>query len=119
MRRGELWLADLAGGPTTPSGTGPQPGHPVVVVSNDAANAAAAALRRGHVTVVPVSTGAGRGRPFQVELDPQETGLREPAKAQAEQVRSLSAARLSRRIGALSPQTMRALDDALRVHLGL
>lgn len=119
MRRGELWLADLQASPGGGKNDRHEPGHPVVVVSNDAANTAAASLRRGHVTVVPVSTGAGRARPFQVELDPQETGLREPAKAQAEQIRSLAAARLLRRIGALSPQTMRALDDALRLHIGL
>ncbi|MGH3614327.1 MAG: type II toxin-antitoxin system PemK/MazF family toxin [Pseudonocardia sp.] len=41
------------------------------------------------------------------------------SKARAEQVRSVSASRIGRRIGALSTDLVTALDDALRLHLGL
>jgi len=41
------------------------------------------------------------------------------SKAQAEQVRSVSVQRVGRRCGALTVEHVRALDQALRLHLGL
>jgi len=47
------------------------------------------------------------------------TGLRFDAKAQAEQVRSVAVERLGPVVGRLPAPIMEAVDEALRVHLGL
>lgn len=90
-----------------------------MIVSNDNANATAARLGRGVVTVVPVTSNTTRVFPFQVLLPAAETGIHVDSKAQAEQVRSVSVERLGPVIGRLSTRLMAELDDALRVHLQL
>ncbi len=93
--------------------------RPAVLVSNDGANTTAARLGRGVVTVVPVSSNVSRVYPFQVLLAASETGLDRDSKAQAEQVRSISVERVSHKMGAVPPDIMGAVDDALRLHLAL
>jgi len=93
--------------------------RPAVVVSNDGANAAAALLGRGVVTVVPVTTNVARVFPFQVFLPADETGLERDSKAQAEQIKSVSMGRIGPRIGAVSADLLLKLDEALRLHLAL
>lgn len=87
------------------------------MVSNDRANATAARLGRGVVTVVPVTSAVARVHPFQVLLPADETGLSVDAKAQAEQVRSVSVARLGQVIGEVPVHLMAHLEDALGLHL--
>lgn len=116
MRRGEIWQVAL----DPVRGSEADKTRPAVVVSNDRANATAYRLGRGVVTVVPVTRNVENVYPFQVALaaDP-DNGLPVDSKAQAEQVRSVAVQRLSRRIGRISPDEGRLLDDALRLHLGL
>jgi mRNA interferase MazF len=115
MRRGEIYLVNL-----DPSlGAGTNKIRPAVLVSNDAANAAANRNGRGVVTVVPVTSNTNRVYPFQVLLSSREGGLDRESKAQAEQLRSVDVTRLIRRLGALRPATIHQLDDAIRLHLAL
>jgi len=90
-----------------------------VIVSNDGANLTAERLKRGVITVVPVTSNITRVYPFQVMLPASECGLARDSKAQAEQVRSVAVGRLVRRLGQLPPALMSELEDALRLHLGL
>lgn len=94
--------------------------RPVIVVSNNAANRAAASRGRGVVTVVPVTSNTARVYPFQIRLpvDPA-IGLSVDSKGQAEQVRSIDVARIGQRLGTLPPALIRQLDEALRLHLDL
>ena len=115
MRRGEIRLVDL----DPVRGSEAAKLRPAIVVSNDAANLAAARLGRGVVTVVPITSSIARIYPFQVLLSAAETGLRTDSKAQAEQVRAVSVERIGPRVGSAPPATMAKLDDALRLHLGL
>lgn len=115
MRRGEIRLVDL-----DPALDGEaNKSRPAVIVSNDSANATAARLGRGVITVVPITSNTKRVYPFQVALGSKETGLKTNSKAQAEQIRSVSVQRIGRRLGRLQAPTMRALDEAMRVHLEL
>lgn len=115
MRRGEIRLVDL-----DPSrGSEADKVRPAVLVSNDGANAAAERSGRGVVTVVPLTSNTSRIFPFQVRLPAGETGLPRDSKAQAEQVRALTASRVGRLVGSLPASLLRQLDDALRLHLGL
>lgn len=71
------------------------------------------------VTVVPITSDTTRVFPFQVLLPAAATGLNTDSKAQPEQVRSIDVERLGRRMGVLTTELLEALDDALRLHLGL
>jgi mRNA interferase MazF len=115
MRRGEIRLTDL-----DPARSGEaNKRRPAVIVGNDRANATAARLGRGVVTVVPVTGAVDRVFPFQVLLTADESGLRVDSKAQAEQIRSVSVERLGAVIGRVPTHLMTQLDDALRLHLQL
>lgn len=115
MLRGEIRLTDLE--PARPGEVDKR--RPAVIVSNDRANATAARLGRGVVTVVPITSNTARVFPFQVLLPAEETGIRTDSKAQAEQVRSVSVERIGPVIGRLSTHLVTQLDDALRLHLQL
>jgi mRNA interferase MazF len=114
MRRGDVYLADL--GPARGSEAAKR--RSVVVVSHDALNRIAASLGRGVVTVVPLTTNVVVVHPFQVLVPAGGAGLDRTSKAQAEQVRAIAVERLGPRpVGALAPELLAALDDALRLHL--
>jgi len=66
MRRGEIYYADL--GRTVGSEINKR--RPVLIVSNDANNHAA-----GTVTVLPITSNTSRVYPFELLIDPKESGL--------------------------------------------
>jgi mRNA interferase MazF len=115
MRRGEVRMVDL----DPVRGAEAAKRRPAVIVSNDAANTSAARLGRGVLTVVPITTSLERVYPFQVRLPEGAGGLPRDSKAQAEQVRSIDAERVGKQLGRLPDDLMRALDDALRLHLAI
>lgn len=115
MRRGEIWQVDFD--PARSSEANKY--RPAVIVSNDRANATAARLGRGVVTVVPLTSNIVTVYPFQVLLAAPDSGLTADSKAQAEQIRSVATQRLRRRIGQVSQVELALLDDALRLHLEL
>jgi mRNA interferase MazF len=115
MLRGEIRLTNL----DPVRGSEADKLLPVVVVSNDRANATAGRLGRGVVTVVPVTSNTTRILPFQTLLPAAETGLRIDSKAQAEQVRSVAVERVGPVLGRVPAHAMADLDDALRLHLQL
>jgi mRNA interferase MazF len=115
MLRGEIRLVNL----DPVIGAEANNRRPAVIVSNDGANATAARLGRGVVTVVPVTSNVARVYPFQVKLSAKATGLRTESKAQAEQVRSVAVQRMGPRLGRVPADLMEAIDEALRLHLAL
>jgi len=115
MRRGDIVVVEL----DPRRGTEARKRRPAVLVSNDGANAAADRLGRGVVTVVPLTSNVARVHPFQVLLPARDTGLPADSKAQAEQVRAVDVQRLGRPVGRVPGPLLAALDDCLRLHLGL
>lgn len=115
MLRGEIRLVDL----DPVRGSEANKRRPAVIVSNDGANATAARLNRGVLTVVPVTSNVKRVYPFQVMLPASDCGTTRDSKAQAEQVRSVAIERIGRRLGQLPPSLLSDLEAALRLHLGL
>ncbi len=108
--RGEVWLVDL--NPTRGhEQTGTRPG---LVLSVDLFNHGPAGL----VVMLPLSTVA-KGIPFHVELNPPEGGLKQKSFVKCEDVRSVAKDRLLRRYGTVSPRTMAAVEDRLRILLKL
>ncbi len=115
MLRGEIRLTDLDPARAAEADTR----RPAIIVSNDRANATAARLGRGVVTVVPITSNISRVFPFQVLLPADDVGIRVDSKAQAEQVLSVSIERIGPVIGRLPTHLISKLDDALRLHLQL
>ena len=115
MRRGEIVSVSL----DPARGSEAAKTRPAVVVSNDAANATAARLGRGVITVVPVTSNVARVYPFQVYLPASQTGLPQDSKAQAEQIRSVAVERVGQRLGQLPAALITELERAIRIHLSL
>ena len=108
--RGEVWMVDL-----NPTRGHEQAGkRPALVVSVDLFNEGPAGL----VVVLPITT-KFKGVPLHVELAPPEGGVKERSFVKCEDVRSVSKERLSVSWGMVSPRTMDAVEDRLRLLLGL
>ena len=109
-KRGEVWWVVL-----DPTRGREQAGRrPALVLSADLLNASAA----GIVSVLPI-TSRDRGIRSHVAVEPPEGGLAVPSWILCEQVRTISRERLLGRIGAVSPRTLAAVADRVRVLLDL
>jgi mRNA interferase MazF len=108
--RGEVWLADLG----ATRGHEQAGARPVLVLSVDTFNQGPADL----VVVLPL-TSRYRGVPMHVPLRPPEGGTKTPSVILCDAIRSISKDRLARRWGVVSMQTMSAVEDRLRILLGL
>lgn len=108
--RGEVWNVQLD--PTR--GREQRGSRPALVVSHNTFNKGPAEL----VVIVPL-TGTFRGIPLHVEIKPPEGGVKKTSYAKCEDVRSVSKERLTRRWGSVSPATLAAVADRLRVLLDL
>lgn len=111
MRRGEIYYADLSPG----VGSETNKRRPVLVVSNDANNRAAAT-----VTVLPVTSDISRVFPFEVLLPIKQSGLPKDSKAMAQQIRTISKERLhAGKAGELGKTLMQQIDAAIKLQLAL
>ena len=93
--------------------------RPAVIVSNDGANRAVEELGRGVITVVPLTSRISTVYRFQVLLPPERTGLPAVSRAQAEQMRAVTAERIGDYIGRVPADLLAELDAAIRLHLAL
>ena len=108
--RGEIYDVDHG----QPLGLEPAHFRLGVIVSADLINNGPGAL----VGVVPI-TSARYGLRSHVELEPGDSGLDHESFARCDQIRILSTKRLSSRRGRTSPESMQAVDRALRFVLDL
>ena len=108
--RGEVWMVDL-----NPSRGHEQAGvRPGLLVSVDLFNHGPAGL----IVVLPL-TSVAKGIPFHVELNPPEGGVKVKSFIKCEDIRSGAKERLAHRWGRISGTTMAAVEDRLRILLGL
>jgi len=101
--RGEVWFLNL-----DPTRDREQAGsRPALVLSVDAFNHGPTGL----VRILPVTCKA-KGIPFHVAVAPPEAGIRQPRFI-------VSRSRLGDRWGTVAPDTMAAVEDRLRILMGL
>ncbi|MFM9265065.1 MAG: type II toxin-antitoxin system PemK/MazF family toxin [Oscillatoriales cyanobacterium] len=109
MKRGEIYYANLS--PTV--GSEIDKSRPVLVVSNDANNRAA-----NTVTILPITSNITRVYPFEVLLNPEDSGLSKSSKVQVQQIRTISKQRItSDAVGSLNEEIMQFVNIALKLHL--
>ncbi|MCK4422157.1 type II toxin-antitoxin system PemK/MazF family toxin [candidate division WOR-3 bacterium] len=108
--RGEIWVVNL----------NPTKGHeqagkrPAFVISVDAFNRGPAEL----VVVLPI-TSKYKGIPFHVEVEPPGGNLDKNSYIKCEDIRSISKLRLEKFVGETSKETIREVEDRLRILLNL
>jgi mRNA interferase MazF len=106
MRRGEVWWVEF----DPAVGSEIRKTRPGVIVSNDAAN-----RNLARVVVVPMTSNTGRQYPGEAVV----TVAGQSSKAMADQIMAADKARLKSQLGVLSKADMLAVEDAIKVHLGL
>jgi mRNA interferase MazF len=109
--RGDVWLAD----PTRHlQGREQQGARPVLVISADEINRGPSGLS----VVVPFTT-RNRGVALHVPVSPPEGGLTEHSVLLPEQIHAADQARLIKFLGRVSEETLRTIEDRLRIVLDL
>lgn len=114
MRRGDLYLAELR----PRSGAEIHGEHPVLVISHDSFNRVQGWRS---VTVVPLTTSANQARrgPTVVLIADGVGGLRGDGVAVCHQLTTLDRAKLTRRLGALPPEVLAAVEAGIKAALDL
>ncbi len=110
-RRGEIYLVRLD----------PTVGHeirktrPAVIIQNDVSN------QYSPITIVAAISSKFADPPFprEVVIEGKESGLPKRSAVIVNQIRSVDRLRLETRMGRLSLESMRRVDEALRISLGL
>ena len=89
--------------------------RPALIIQNDVAN------RWSPVTIVAAITSRSEERAYttKVPIDPPEGNLENPSLVLLYQIRTVDRRRLVRRLGRLRPESMRRVDRAIRISLGL
>jgi mRNA interferase MazF len=110
VRRGEVVIVRLD----------PAEGHemkktrPAVVVQNDVGN------ENASTTIVAPATRTHRGYPFEVLVEADESPFEKDSSVRLDQIRVMSTEKRIRSVvGRLNAETMDAIDEALKLSLGL
>ncbi len=111
VTRGEIYRADLD--PVTGSEQGGT--RPVLIIQNDVGNQYSPT-----VIVAAITSKITKGKmPTHIAIPSSISGLPLDSVVLTEQVRTIDKQRLVRRVGALPPDTMREVDEALLLSLGV
>ena len=106
MKRGEVWWVEF----DPAVGSEIRKTRPAVIVSNDAAN-----RNLARVVVIPLSGNVERRYPGEALV----TIAGKPGKAMADRIMAADKSRLKDRLGVLSKSDMRAVEEAILIHLGM
>ena len=111
VARGEIYFAEL-----NPVQGSEQGGiRPVLIVQNDVGNAYSPTT-----IVLAITSQLNKARlPTHVAVPATESGLSRDSVILAEQVRTIDKSRLRQKVARLEPRTMRRIEDAMAVSIGL
>lgn len=106
MKRGEVWWVNFE-----PSVGGEiRKQRPAIIVSNDSAN-----KHLNRVQVVPITSNVDRLYPSEAYVTLND----DPRKALADQLTTVSKTRLQSKIGLLSAEDMKKVEQVIKVHLDM
>ena len=111
VKRGDIYYADLS--PVVGSEQGGM--RPVLIIQNDVGN-------RYSPTVIAAAITSRLGKtklPTHIDIHADRAGLARDSIVLLEQLRTLDKRRLRERMGALDEESMREIDHAIAVSLGL
>lgn len=111
VKRGDIWLADM-----NPVRGSEQAGmRPVIIIQNNVINKFTTT-----VLSIPMTTNLRRAAlPSCVNIAKGEGGLASDSVALCHQLRVLDKTRLSRKLGAVSQQTLEAIENCVLFTLGI
>ncbi len=108
-KRGEIWLVNW-----NPARGSEQAGkRPAVIIQNNIGN------KKAPTTIVIAVSSVVRLYPMNVLIEPPEGGLSKPSIAKTSQILTVSKQRLEKQLGVLNDQTMKAIDQALKLSLAI
>ena len=112
MQRGEIWWATL------PDPVGSEPGYrrPVLIVQSDTFTRSAIKTVLCAAVTSNLHLAAAHGN---VRIAARSSGLRKPSVVNVSQVAAIDRTFLKERVKTLDVQTMREVDDGLRLVLSL
>jgi len=111
VQRGDIYFADLS--PVVGSEQGGV--RPVLVIQNDIGNRFSPTI-----VVAAITAKIQKGKlPTHVEIEAKEHGLERDSVILLEQIRTLDKQRLTDKITRLDKKTMKQVDHALEISLGL
>ena len=109
-KRGDVYLVNLD--PTI--GSEIKKTRPAVIIQNDVGN------QYSPVTIVaPITSGDRAIYPVEVEVKSPEGGLANDSLILLNQIRTVDQRRLVKRLGQIDKNTMRKIDQAIMISLGL
>jgi mRNA interferase MazF len=112
MKRGEVWWASLP----APTGSGPGFRRPVVIVQSNPFNQSRIATV---IVAIVTSNLAIADAPGNVRIGKTESGLAKPSSVNISQLYTVDRELLTQRVRALPADTMRNIDQGLRLALGI
>jgi mRNA interferase MazF len=112
MKRGEIWWASLP----APTGSGPGFRRPVVVVQSNPFNQSRIATA---IVAIITSNLTLEGAPGNVRIGKSESGLSKPSVVNVSQLYTLDRELMTQRVRGLPAETVRAIDEGLKLALGL
>jgi len=112
MQRGEIWWASLP----SPKGSGPGRRRPVLIVQSDAFNASRIQTVIAAVITSNLDLTAAPGN---LILRRKDSGLTRDSVVNVSQLITLDKAYLTERVGRLAKRHSGAIDEGLRLVLGL
>ncbi len=112
MQRGEIWWASMS----TPRESEPGYRRPVLVIQSNAFTASRIQTVLAAVVTSNLDLGAAPGN---LVVKRKQSGLTRDSVVNVSQVVTLNKSFLTERVGALSPKLMNAVDEGLRLVLGL
>ncbi len=106
MKRGDVWWVEF----DPAFGSEIRQTRPALILSNDAAN-----RNQARVVVVPLSSNTQKIYPGEALV----TVAGQSSKAMVDQIMAADKSRLKSQLGSVGKADMQAVEDAIRVHLGL
>lgn len=111
VKRGDIYYADLS--PVIGSEQGGV--RPVIIIQNDIGNKYSPT-----VIVSAITSQINKAKlPTHVEISSEDYGLNKDSVVLLEQIRTLDKKRLKEKIGHMSDEDMKKVDDALAISIGL